>query len=214
METIGDITATCDVSQQAVSGKLFDSRVQGGVLSDGLNGLLAGFCTITPMSVFAQNNGVIALTRCANRRAGYFACFWLLIFGIFAKIAAALVAIPASVLGGVTSFLFANIAVSGLRVVSTIQFTPRNRFILACSLAPGLGAMLVPTWFSFVFTYTGGGAKGGLLSAVEVVMETGFVVTAFLSVILNLAIPEEKVDESGVMHDEHAAGLPKSVKAN
>ena len=57
MEAIGDITATCDVSRLEVEGKLFDSRIQGGVLADGFNGLLAGLCTITPMSTFAQNNG-------------------------------------------------------------------------------------------------------------------------------------------------------------
>ena len=57
MEAIGDITATCDVSNLEVDGKLFDSRIQGGVLADGFNGLLAGLCTITPMSTFAQNNG-------------------------------------------------------------------------------------------------------------------------------------------------------------
>lgn len=68
---MGDITATCDVSQLSVSGKLFDSRIQGGILADGLNGVIAALCTLTPMSTFAQNNGVIALTRCANRKAGY-----------------------------------------------------------------------------------------------------------------------------------------------
>ena len=57
MEAIGDITATCDVSRLEVEGKLFDSRIQGGVLADGFNGLLAALCTITPMSTFAQNNG-------------------------------------------------------------------------------------------------------------------------------------------------------------
>jgi hypothetical protein len=54
MEAIGDITATCDVSRLQVDGKLFDSRIQGGVLADGLNGVIAGLCTITPMSTFAQ----------------------------------------------------------------------------------------------------------------------------------------------------------------
>ena len=54
MEAIGDITATCDVSRLEVEGKQFDSRIQGGILADGFNGLLAGLCTITPMSVFAQ----------------------------------------------------------------------------------------------------------------------------------------------------------------
>lgn len=107
MESIGDITATCDVSRLQVEGQLFDSRIQGGVLADGINGMLACLCTITPMSTFAQNNGVIALTRCANRKAGYAACFFLIVMGVFSKFAAALVAIPAAVLGGMTTFLFA-----------------------------------------------------------------------------------------------------------
>lgn len=38
MESIGDITATCDVSRLQVDGKLFDSRIQGGILADGFNG--------------------------------------------------------------------------------------------------------------------------------------------------------------------------------
>src|SRR4051794_2999256 len=112
MEAIGDITATCDVSRLDVEGKIYESRIQGGVLADGFNGLLATLATITPMSTFAQNNGVIALTRCANRKAGYFCCFWLVVAGIFAKFAAALVAIPGAVLGGMTTFLFSAVAVS------------------------------------------------------------------------------------------------------
>jgi NCS2 family nucleobase:cation symporter-2 len=50
MEAIGDITATCDVSRLEVDGEMFDSRIQGGVLADGLNGMIAALCTITPMS--------------------------------------------------------------------------------------------------------------------------------------------------------------------
>lgn len=144
MEAIGDITATCDVSRLEVDGELFDSRIQGGVLADGLNGIIAALCTITPMSTFAQNNGVIALTRCANRKAGYMACFWLLVMGIFAKFAAALVAIPSAVLGGMTTFLFSAVTVSGIRIISTMPFTRRNRFILTAGFTLGFGATMVP----------------------------------------------------------------------
>ncbi|RDL33623.1 Uncharacterized protein BP5553_07991 [Venustampulla echinocandica] len=195
METIGDITATCDVSRLQVEGKLFDSRIQGGVLADGINGMLAGLCTITPMSVFAQNNGVISLTRCANRKAGYVACCFLIIMGIFSKFAAALTAIPDAVLGGMTTFLFSSVAVSGMRIISTVTFTRRTRFILAAALALGFGAILVPEWFSYVFTYTGDNkAKAGFFDAITLVMETGFAVTGFMAVALNLLLPEE--DES------------------
>jgi len=196
MEAMGDITATCDVSRLQVAGELFDSRIQGGVLADGLNGIIAGLCTITPMSTFAQNNGVIALTRCANRKAGYACCFWLLIMGIFAKFAAALVAIPSPVLGGMTTFLFSSVATSGIRIISTVPFTRRNRFILTAALAVGFGATLVPTWFSYVFTYAGDNhALLGFFNAIELVMETGFALAAFLAVLLNLILPEEIEDE-------------------
>ncbi|CAK4024303.1 Purine permease [Lecanosticta acicola] len=196
MEAIGDITATCDVSRLQVDGPMFDSRIQGGVLADGLNSIAAGLCTITPMSTFAQNNGVIALTRCANRKAGYACCFWLIIMGILAKFAAALVAIPKAVLGGMTTFLFAGVASSGIRIISTMPFTRRNRFILTASLAVGFGATLVPTWFSYVFTYAGDNrALLGFMNAIELVMETGFAVTAFVSLLLNLILPEEVEDE-------------------
>ena len=70
MEAIGDITASAEVSRQPVVGDVFDSRIQGGILSDGLGGFFSALFTVTPLSVFAQNNGVIAITRCANRGAG------------------------------------------------------------------------------------------------------------------------------------------------
>ncbi|KAH9868967.1 hypothetical protein J1614_008044 [Plenodomus biglobosus] len=196
MEAIGDITATCDVSRLDVDGELFDSRIQGGVLADGLNGIIAALCTITPMSTFAQNNGVIALTRCANRKAGYACCFWLIVMGIFAKFAAALVAIPSPVLGGMTTFLFSAVAVSGIRIIATMPFTRRNRFILTAGFTLGFGATLVPDWFSFVFTYQGDNrALLGFYNALELILETGFAVVAVVTLLLNLWLPEEMEDE-------------------
>ena len=146
MEAIGDITASCDVSRLEVEGKVFESRIQGGVLADGLNGAIACLCTITPVSTFAQNNGVIALTRCANRKAGYCCCFFLVVMGVFSKFAAALVSIPSPVLGGMTTFLFSAVAISGARIISTVPFTRRNRFIFTAAMSVGFGATLVPDW--------------------------------------------------------------------
>ena len=147
--------------------------------------------------MFAQNNGVIALTRCANRKAGYCACFFLLIMGIFSKFAAALVSIPNSVLGGLTTFLFAAVAVSGIRIISTVPFTRRNRFILTAALAIGLGAILVPEWFSYVFTYKGPNKTlRGFMNAIVLVMESGFAVAGFIALFLNLILQEEDEDET------------------
>lgn len=198
MEAIGDITATCDVSRLEVEGELFDSRIQGGVLADGLNGIIAGLMTVTPMSVFAQNNGVISITKCANRTVGYWAVFFLLIMGIFSKFAAAIVSIPKAVLGGMTSFLFTSVAVSGMKIICSSEFSRRDRFLLTASLLPGFGATLVPDWFSYVFTYKGlNKSLQGFFDAIVLVMETGFALTGVIGVILNLILPQipDEVEE-------------------
>ena len=191
MEAIGDITATSDVSRLEVEGDLYESRVQGGILADGFNGLLSGLMTVTPMSTFAQNNGVISITKCANRKVGYWCAFFMIIMGVFSKFAASIVAIPKAVLGGMTSFLFTSVAVSGIRIISTIEFTRRDRFVLTASLLPGFGSILVSNWFDNVFTYSGNNtALLGFFDAIVLVMETGFAVTGFIGLILNLILPE------------------------
>lgn len=198
MEAIGDITATSDVSRLEVEGELYQSRIQGGVLADGFNGLLSGLMTVTPMSTFAQNNGVISITKCANRRVGYWCAFFMIIMGVFAKFAAAIVSIPSCVLGGMTTFLFTSVAVSGMKIISTTEFTRRDRFVLTASLLLGLGAILVPNWFSFAFTYKGDN-KGlqGFIDAIVLVMETGYAITGFVGLILNMALPqiEDEIEE-------------------
>ncbi|GMM32332.1 hypothetical protein DAMA08_050770 [Martiniozyma asiatica (nom. inval.)] len=199
MEAIGDITATSDVTRLEVEGPVYESRIQGGVLADGVNGIIAGLCTLPPMSTFAQNNGVIAITKCGSRTVGYWCCFFLVIMGIFSKFAAALVAIPSSVLGGMTSFLFTSVAVSGLKIISTTPFSRRDRFVFTCTLMFGLGATLVGDWFDYVFTYSGPNHElEGFFNAIQLVCETGFAVAGFLGVILNLLIPQEEDDEDDI----------------
>jgi xanthine/uracil permease len=117
--------------------------------------------------------------------------------GVFSKFAASLTSIPSSVLGGMTTFLFTSVAVSGIRIIATVPFTRRTRFVLTGSMSIGLGAILVPEWFAHVFTYAGDNkAKAGFFDAIALVMETGFAVTAFLAVVLNLIIPDEVEEET------------------
>ncbi|AQZ15463.1 (ZYRO0E02772g) [Zygosaccharomyces parabailii] len=195
-ECIGDITATSDVSRLEVEGEAYESRIQGAVLSDGIGGILSSLFTVTPMSTFAQNNGVISLTKCASRQAGYWTCFYMLIMGIFAKFGAAIVQIPKPVLGGMTTFLFTTVAVAGIKIISEIPFTRRDRFVLTGALLPGFGSILVSDWFDYVFTYKGNNhALEGFFNAIILIMETSFTVCGLTAIILNLLIPQELDEE-------------------
>ncbi len=81
-ETIGDVTMTCEASRLATEGDDFEGRVAGGLLADGFNSFLATLFTSPPNTTFSQNNGVIKLTQCASRAAGFACAFWLILFGV------------------------------------------------------------------------------------------------------------------------------------
>ncbi|KAG2752514.1 Xanthine/uracil permease [Suillus brevipes Sb2] len=193
MEAIGDITASAEVSRLPVEGEDFDSRIQGGVLSDGIGGIISALFTVTPLSVFAQNNGVISVTRCANRTAGGWCCVFLIIFGSLGKISGLFLAIPNPVLGGVTTFLFASVAVSGLRVLSYVKYTRRDRFILAAALSFGVGDLLMPGIFTHLFDGVKNPNNGleGLFESITILLSTPFLISGIVALVLNLILPQD-----------------------
>lgn len=198
MEAIGDITASAEVSRVAVHGLEFDSRIQGGILSDGLGGFVSALFTVTPLSVFAQNNGVISITRCANRTAGCWCCAFLILFGILGKISGVFLAIPNPVLGGVTTFMFATVAVSGLRVLSLTRFTRRDRFVLAAALSFGVADLLVPKIFTHLFDSVDNPSSGlqGLFDSITIILSTPFLSAGIVASVLNLILPIEVEEET------------------
>lgn len=60
-----DILATAEISGVEVEGTQSNSRIQGGILCDGLGSLISALGTGLPMVSQAGNNGVIVLTGCA-----------------------------------------------------------------------------------------------------------------------------------------------------
>jgi len=206
MEAIGDITASAEVSRVEVDGEDFDSRIQGGVLSDGIGGFISALFTVTPLSIFAQNNGVIAITRCANRSAGRWCCVFLILFGILGKISGVFLAIPNPVLGGVTTFLFASVTISGIRVLSYISFTRRDRFVLAAAFSFGVGDLLVPGIFTHLFERVKNPNKGleGLFDSITIVLSTPFLISGIVAVILNQLLPQETTEVVDDLEEDSA----------
>ncbi|PWN47245.1 putative purine permease [Violaceomyces palustris] len=195
-ETIGNVTASCDVSRIPIEGEEFETRVQGGMLADSLSASLAGLAMVPPLTTFSQNSGVIALTRNASRQAGFLCAGFLFLMGVIGKFVAIFVAMPASVLGGFTTFLFGSVAVSGIRVMAYAKWDRRNRFIATCGLSLGLASLCVPTWFSYFFTYKGGN-KGlkGLIQAVILIVEEPYLIASLISIVLNALLPHEKEED-------------------
>jgi len=147
VESIGDITGTMDASRLDSEGPDAASRIQGGLLADGINSFIAALMTSPPNTTFSQNTGVIEMTRCASRAAGLYCAAWLILFGVIGKFAGVITSIPTCVLGGMVIFLFSNVMISGIAILSKCKFTSRERFILAISLGVGVGVAAQPNFF-------------------------------------------------------------------
>ena len=198
IECIGDIAATSEASRESTDGEELMARIRGSLVNDGATSILSSLAMTMPLTTFAQNNGVIALTNVASRQAGWACAFWLGLVGIFAKFGGWVLSIPNCVLGGMTTFLFANVISSGIKILmSAGPLRRRERFILGCALALGVGVSMVhefplndlwppyadPTSIGAVFR-----------ESILMILSTGFVLAAFVAVILNQIIPEEQAD--------------------
>jgi xanthine/uracil permease len=76
VETVGDLTAVYEVSELDTESPEYTESIQGGLFADAVSSILSGFFTSMPNTTFSQNNGVISLTKCASRRAGYACGCW------------------------------------------------------------------------------------------------------------------------------------------
>ncbi|PHM62591.1 nucleobase:cation symporter-2 family protein [Xenorhabdus ishibashii] len=180
LETIGDITATSDVSEQPVSGPLYMKRVKGGVLANGLNSMVSAVFNTFPNSCFGQNNGVIQLTGVASRYVGYMIALMLILLGLFPAVAGFVQHIPEPVLGGATIVMFGTIAASGIRIVSREPLNRRSIMIIALSLAVGLGVSQQPLILQFAPDW------------VKNLLSSGIAAGGLTAILLNLIFPQEK----------------------
>lgn len=179
LETIGDITATSDVSEQPVRGPLYMKRIKGGVLANGLNSMVSAVFNTFPNSCFGQNNGVIQLTGVASRYVGYVVAFMLILLGLFPAVANFVQQIPEPVLGGATIVMFGTIAASGVRIVSREPLNRRAIMIIALSLAVGMGVSQQPLILQFAPDW------------IKTLFSSGIAAGGLTAIILNLIFPHE-----------------------
>lgn len=184
----------------STEGEQYNTSIQGGLTADAISSFLSALFTSMPNTTFSQNNGVIALSKCASRRAGYACGVWLILLGIFSKVSGIVTSIPDCVLGGMTVFLFANVLASGINLTKQVDLeSRRNRFIMSFSLALGVGVTIWPYAFldrraspytaPFWMCADCSNAMKSLRNGVSIFLSTGYCVGSVSAMVLNLILP-------------------------
>jgi len=120
-----------------------------GYRAEGLAITLGGLFNAFPYNTFAQNVGLVQLSKVKTTNVVVAAGGILVFLGLIPKIAAFATIIPTPVLGGATVVMFGMVVSSGIRMLSTVDFTNQaNLLIIACSISISLGATVVPELFA------------------------------------------------------------------
>ena len=167
VETTGDVFATGEV----VGKRITPAHIANALRADGLSTFLGGVLNSFPYTCFAQNVGLVRLTRVKSRWVVTAAGALMIVLGVLPKAGAVVAAIPQPVIGGASLAMFASVAVVGIQTLSKADMRD-NRNAVIVSTSVGL-AMLVtlqpsiaeamPPWLRILF---GSGVTIGSLTAV------------------------------------------------
>ena len=201
IEAIGDLTATSVVSEQPVRGRLYRSRLSGGILCDGLMSSLGAVFGCFPVATFSQNNGVIQLSGVASRKVGVFCGVLFILFALFPVIVLLFQLLPRPVLGGALIVLFGTIACSGIRILLHHEVNRRESIVIAVAIGVGLMSMTTPE----AFAQLPEGMPMFLDSAIVSGGVTAMIVHQLLPKMANLddADSEEDDDQPEFLYNKH-----------
>ena len=167
VETTGDVFATGEV----VGKRITPRDIANALRADGLSTLLGGVLNSFPYTCFAQNVGLVRLTRVKSRWVVTAAGVFMIVLGLLPKAAAIVAAIPQPVIGGASLAMFANVAVVGIQTLAKVDLRDnRNAVIVSTSigmallvtLKPGIVSVM-PSWLQIIF---GSGVTIGSLTAI------------------------------------------------
>jgi len=136
-ENLGHIKAV-----SAMTGQNLDKYIGRAFIGDGLATILSGSVGGTGVTTYAENIGVMAVTKIYSTLVFVVAALIAIVLGFSPKFGAVILTIPGAVLGGVSIVVFGLITISGARiwVENKVNFSDNTNLIVAAvTLVLGAG---------------------------------------------------------------------------
>ncbi|WP_081620629.1 nucleobase:cation symporter-2 family protein [Nocardiopsis potens] len=170
-EGASHIIAVAEITGSKVDAK----RISAGLRADVSASIIGPIFNTTPGSSFAQNIGLLALTKIKSRFVVASGAGILIVLGLFPVLGRVVAAIPMPVLGGAGLVLFGTVAASGIRTLGKVDFDNNlNLILVATSLGFGILPMAVPDFYE------------GFPGPIATVLHSGIVGAAIVAITLNI----------------------------
>lgn len=178
IEHIGHLLAVGEIV-----GKDYRSMLPRSLAGDGISTVISGFLGGPPTTTYAENIGVMSVTRVYSTQIFWYAAGFALVVGGFCpKLAALIQSIPSPVMGGVSLLLFGLIASNGLRMLvsNRVDFDV-NRNLMIASVVIILGV---------------GMETSGIAIPIGDYTLPGMATSTLVGVLMNLVLPRPKEQDA------------------
>ena len=178
IEHIGHLLAVGEIV-----GKDYREMLPRSLAGDGISTMISGLLGGPPTTTYAENIGVMSVTRVYSTQIFWYAAGFALVVGGFCpKLAALIQSIPSPVMGGVSLLLFGLIASNGLRMLvsNRVDFDV-NRNLMIASVVIILGVGMETSGISIpIGDYT----------------LPGMATSTLVGILMNLVLPRPKEDSA------------------
>ena len=155
IQAIGDFSAT---TTGGLDRMPTDEELSGGIVGYGLSNIFCAVFGGLPTATYSQNVGIVGSTKVVAKRVFETSAIIILIAGLIPKFSSVLTTIPYCVLGGATVSVFASIAMTGIKLITTAPMDFRNTTVVGLSIALGMGVTQAnaalatfPEWVTTIF---------------------------------------------------------------
>ena len=143
-ESTADMLAVAEM----VDKELTPNDLARGLATDGVSAIFGGFMNAFPDTSFAENVGLVGLTKIRSRWVVAVCGVFLIIMGFIPKLGAVVASIPDPVIGGAATVMFAMVAAVGIRTLHKASFEDnQNLLIVAVSLSIGMIPTVAPSFY-------------------------------------------------------------------
>ncbi|MFD7975037.1 nucleobase:cation symporter-2 family protein [Streptomyces sp. NPDC059071] len=171
VETTGDVYAMGEITGRKVDG----DTVSRALRADGIATVLGGVFNSFPYVAFAENIGLVRISRVTSRFVVVAAGVFMILIGLVPKAGAVVASVPHPVLGAAAVAMFGMVATVGIQILGKVDLREeRNAVILAVSL----GAAMLPTAVEPFFER--------MPTEVRAVLGSGITLGTLTAVLLNL----------------------------
>jgi xanthine permease len=154
-ETMADILAVGEIIGTETDSK----RIAAGLRADMASSMIAPVFGSFPQSAFAQNVGLVAVTKVKSRFVVAAGGLILVALGLLPILGRVVAAVPTAVLGGAGIVLFGTVAASGIRTLAQVEYRNNmNLIVVATSIGFGMIPIVnqgfydqTPDWVGTIF---------------------------------------------------------------